>query len=90
MNKIFSIPENLVFSPCKVDGAFWSQFHTLISRLGDPQGLVDLSTNYPEQYKALIGPLIQFVSVTEQELHEKGYLVEIDQERFNSESGSGK
>ena len=78
MDKLYSIPNDLVFSPCKVDGEFWSQFHTLLSYLGRIEDLIELRDNNPEQFAAVIQPLVLFVETTEVELHQKGLLKEID------------
>lgn len=78
MNKVLSIPADLIFSPCKVDGEFWSQFHTLISYLGTPEELVKLKEQSPNDYYLVIEPLIRFVRVTEEELGDKGLLKEVD------------
>lgn len=78
MNKVFSIPNDLVFSPCKVDGEFWSQFHTLISYLGNLDELSRIRDENPEEFALIIEPLILFVRTTEEELHSKGLLKEID------------
>ncbi len=78
MNKVFCIPDNLVFSPCKVDAAFWQNFHVIISLLGDPEELLRLKSEEPDNYAAAIEPLIRFVSETELELSTKNLLKEVD------------
>jgi hypothetical protein len=77
MDKIYVIPNDLIFSPCKVDGLFWKEFHTLISYLGDPETLVELEKTNPQQYAKVIDCLITFVRETESELSSKGYLKEV-------------
>lgn len=78
MSKVLTIPNELVFSPCKVDGEFWSQFHTLISYLGDLESLIALRDNNPDQFVLVIEPFLRFVKVTEEELGERGLLKEVD------------
>lgn len=77
MNSVWTIPDGLVFSPCKVDGAFWSEFHRLISYLGRPEELSELYKADPDQYREIIDCLITFVKETEAELGSKGHLKEI-------------
>lgn len=76
--RLFSIPEDLIFSPCKVDGHFWKNFHVLVSYLGNPEGLVELKNTDKEKYTEVIEPFIRFVSETEKELHSKGFLEEVE------------
>jgi len=76
--KVFTIPNELVFSPCKVDGLFWSGFHDIISYLGNLEELLAIKNEDPEKYKLIIEPLLLFVKTTEEELHSKGYLKEIE------------
>lgn len=76
MNKVFTIEKDFVFSPCKVDGEFWSQFHILISYLGRPEDLVALKSANPSEYASVVEPLLRFVTVTENELFERGYIKE--------------
>lgn len=63
-----------MFSPCKVDGAFWSQFHVILSYLGNPTDLADLKDKDPDSYAAVIEPFVRFISVTEEELFQKGHI----------------
>lgn len=74
---VFVIPEKLVFSPCKVDGLFWKEFHVLLSYLGNPEELVLLKDQNPDEYAKVIDCLVTFVRETETELHQKGHLIEI-------------
>ena len=78
---MFVIPDELIFSPCKVDGLFWKDFHVLISYLGNPEELVKLKEENLEKYAEVISPLIVFVRETEVELYNKGYLKEIEAEQ---------
>ena len=80
MEKVYVIPNDFVFSPCKVDGDFWSQFHTLLSYLGRLEDLIELRDNNPEAFKAVIEPLILFVKTTEEELHSRGFLEQVSLE----------
>lgn len=74
---VYTIPNDLVFSPCKVDGLFWSEFHRLISYLGQPEELLEVYNKDQTAYAELISCLLTFVKETENELHDKGHLKEI-------------
>jgi len=84
MSKVYVIPNELVFSPCKVDGNYWKDFHTLISFLGQPEELVKLKQENLEQYQYVIDTLITFVKETEKELFEKGHIKEVDLDQVKS------
>lgn len=85
MSKVFIIPNELVFSPAKVDGAYWKDFHVLISYLGNPEELVKLKEENFETYAYLVDTLVTFVRETEEELYKKGHIKELnlDQEENN-------
>lgn len=76
MSKFFVIPNELIFSPCKVDGNYWKDFHILISYLGNPEELVKLKNENYDQYAYIVDTLVTFVKETEKELFEKGYITE--------------
>lgn len=78
MNELLIVPDNLIFSPCKVDGYFWREFQTLLSYLGQPEQLYELSKTNSEAYAELISCLVLFVKETENELNTKGLLKPID------------
>ena len=75
---MFVIPNDLVFSPCKVDGNFWHEFHVLLSYLGNPEELVKLKEENVEEYAKIIDCLVTFVRETEVELFNKGFLKEVE------------
>lgn len=78
MNEVFVIPDELVFSPCKVDGLFWKQFHILLSYLGQPDELAKLKEENVEEYNEVISGFVTFIKETENELHSKNLLVKVD------------
>lgn len=78
---MFTIPNDLVFSPCKVDGLFWKDFHVLLSYLGNPEELLKLKEEDFEKYAEVISCLVTFVKETETELFNRGYLKEIEVEQ---------
>jgi hypothetical protein len=77
MEQLYIIPDDLIFSPCKVDGNFWKTFHVLLSYLGQPEELIKLKQDSPEKYEDIVSCLLLFISETEKELFDKGKLTTI-------------
>lgn len=75
---LYCIPNDLVFSPCKVDGNFWTNFHVLLSLLGNPEELVRLKNESLDEYNQVIEPFVRFITATEAELHARGHISEVD------------
>lgn len=78
---MITIPNDLIFSPCKVDGLFWKDFHVLLGYLGNLDELVKLKEDEPEKYAEVISFLVLFVQETETELFNRGLLKEIEVEQ---------
>lgn len=76
MKNIYVVPDDLLFSPAVCSGDFWSQMSSLLLYLAAPNELVKIYEESPEDYFKLIEPFQRFISVTENELKEKGLLVE--------------
>ncbi len=76
MEKVYTIPDELMFSPAVCQGAFWGQMTSLLVYLAAPNELVKIYEESPEEYFKIIEPFQRFISVTENELKEKGLLNE--------------
>jgi hypothetical protein len=71
--------QDLIFSPAKVDVNFWKQLVAIYFYLANPEELKVLYEEDQKQYYEFIEPFSRFIVATEEELREKGYIVEKEQ-----------
>lgn len=74
--KVYTVPEDLLFTPAQCDGWFWSRMSSLLVWLSNPEELARIYRENPKEYFAIIEPFQRFISVTEEDLRNSGKLVE--------------
>jgi hypothetical protein len=68
--------QDLIFSPAKVDVTFWQQLVSIYFYLANPDELKQLHEEDQKKYYEFIEPFSRFIVATEDELREKGYIVD--------------
>jgi hypothetical protein len=67
---------DMIFSPAKVDVAFWSSLVNIYFYLANPEELVKMKNEDSKIYYEFIEPFSRFISATETELKELGHIEE--------------
>ena len=68
--------QDLIFTPCKVDVEFWKEFVNIYFSVLDIETLYNIYKTNPEEFINKLEPLARFISTTEKDLLDMGYIEE--------------